>query len=147
MEQNANGGASVFSVSKQKWKFILLLVLLANQVILFALMIWSSQEPGNVVLDSPRIKDIHLGLLNVFHGCILLPWLAFALRCPACKKAIVWYIMRKREQRDFVPLFVQSLHVGCPACNVTYASLENVPTQTTQPPQQQPTNKNPTAIQ
>lgn len=124
MQVNSDRAANLFTVSHQKWKFSFLIVLIISQIILFVLVFWSAQKPGDYFVKEPPIDDIYIWLFNVLHGAIFFTWFAFALRCPSCGKPIFWYIMRHREQRDFVALIKTSLVDGCPICNVNYAQMK-----------------------
>jgi hypothetical protein len=115
---------NLFTVSNQKWKVLLFIVLLINQFVLFGLMFWSIWNRDNVIVQITRIDDVGFGLINVLYGIFLfMPWTAFSLKCPKCRKALVWYIMRHGDQCNFVPAVMNGIFVGCPACKVDYLSM------------------------
>lgn len=115
---------NLFTVSNQKWKAALFIVLLINQFVLFGLMYWSIWNRDNVIGQSMGIDDIGFGLINVFHGIFLfMPWTAFSFKCPKCRKALVWYVIRHGDQSNFVPAVMNGIFVGCPACKVDYLSM------------------------
>lgn len=121
---------NLFTVSSQYWKFAVMIILTIVQLILVVLMIVSFSQPKNPVFTSMPIDGPIISLFSVAHSMIWIPWFAFSLRCPKCKKAMVWHIMRKSAQSRFVLIFVQMLYESCPACGVKWESLEksNVPT-------------------
>lgn len=83
-------------------------------------MFYLDSHPGQGFLDGDFV-----GVVNVLHGFfIFIPWLAFALKCPTCKRAILWYIMRKGEQRDFVKNVMLATQGECPACKMKYSEMD-----------------------
>ncbi len=118
------GKTTLFDIGNQKWKAVLFIVLLINQFVLFGLMFWSVWNRENVIVQVTGIDDVGFGLINVLHGLLIfMPWTAFSLRCPKCRKALVWYVMRHGDQKEFVPAVMNGIFAECPACKVSYSSM------------------------
>ena len=114
----------LFRVSNQRWKYNVFYLLLILQLMLVGgTIIVEMQTEGDVLAWLGIRQGTVSFITTIYAGAVFLPWTMFSLRCPSCRKAMVWYIMNDKEQNDFVTQYSHILHVGCPACKIQYSSL------------------------
>ncbi|MBN2715392.1 MAG: hypothetical protein JXX14_06025 [Deltaproteobacteria bacterium] len=119
--------SKVLKGQSQHWKLTVMIFLTVIQIVLLILMIVSFAKPDNVVSFFLGFDGSAIGVVSVAHSLIWAPWFAFALRCPKCKRAMVWHIMKNGSQNKFVPSFVQMLYERCPSCGAEWDELSSGP--------------------
>ena len=115
---------TLFQVSNQKWKIYVFYLLLILQLILIGASIIADTQVEDVFSTRLGARPEAISLITTIYGiCIFIPWATFSLRCPKCRKAMIWYIMKEKDQSDFATHYVHIIHVGCPVCKLKYSSL------------------------
>lgn len=119
-----SGSIMLFQVSNQRWKHNVFYLLLILQLMLVGASIIVEMQTEDNILAWLGIRQETVSLITTIYAAVIfLPWTMFSLRCPSCRKAMIWYIMNNKEQSNFVAQYAHTLHVGCPACKMQYSSL------------------------
>ena len=118
--------ATLFQVTNQAWKMQVFYFLGIIMLAMFGASLTEDLDTQFSFSEWLGLDDGTISFITtVFAAFVWLPWTMFSLRCPRCNKAMVWYIMKNKDQAEFASLFAHLLHVGCPACHLEYRSLLN----------------------
>lgn len=83
-------------------------------MLLFILMVWNINDPKAKIFISIGLDDLQIRTAFLTVGVIALAQLFLAIKCPACKKRPIYYLIKKSDVNKWVTELIT--FKSCPIC-------------------------------
>ncbi len=107
----ASGQTAWLSMTGQKWKLAVFLLLMAIAGAALAAVIWMSQHGA---ADGSEGGLVAWALTGVLGMLVAFLWLTLSLRCPGCRANVGWSVLRTISASQWLTALL-TIQV-CPAC-------------------------------
>ena len=108
---------SFINKTGQKWKVAIAFLFLALAFLFIVLDIWIINDPKNVFFSIVGLEEENANSMFLIFILIFLYFLFFTVKCPACKKKILYKIISNCGLTDWITLIVT--FEDCPFCGST----------------------------